>query len=105
MKCPWLEKRWQQERPEWIDNAKIAFTRPSQRYHHPGGEAAAMPEALRRPTADHDDDDVLSDEEGNTSSHGIAVTIEQQLVQYLAEPRSTVPKQKESPILYWLQQR
>jgi hypothetical protein len=103
MKWRWLEKRWQQERPDWVDNAKIAFTRLSQRYRCRGDEATMEPQ--RKQQTLEDEDDVISDEQDCGRSSDVAVTIEQQLTRYLTEPRSVQLKQKDSPISWWLQQR
>jgi len=99
MKWRWLEKSWI-TRPEWIDAAKLKFTKLTQRYQHVGG-VAAPPEVntLTRRRVDSDDD--ISDEEDEQA----AGTIEQQVAQYLGERRLKSISRKYSPIPYWLGQQ
>ncbi|KAK1807169.1 hypothetical protein LTR12_018488, partial [Friedmanniomyces endolithicus] len=77
MKWRWLEKSWLTH-PEWIDTAKIKFTKLTQRYQHVGAVAAPPDvESMGRRQVDSDDD--ISEEEDEHA----ASTIEQQLAQYL----------------------
>jgi len=99
MKWRWLEKAWGLDHPEWIDTAKINFTRLSQRYQCARSSASPRAPGGARKAADSDDD--ISDDE----EEHVAGTIEQQLAQYYTERRIKSLSRKDSPIPYWLQQR
>jgi len=99
MKWRWLEKAWGLDYPEWIDTAKINFTRLSQRYQCARPSAPPRAPGGARKAADSDDN--ISDDE----EEHVAGTIEQQLAQYHTERRIKSLSRKDSPIPYWLQQR
>jgi len=100
MKWRSLEKRWLPAHPEWINKAKIAFTKLSQRYQHYAGEAPEAPP--KHVGLSIDEDDVLSDDDEGS---GAATSIEQQLISYMSESRSTSIMKKDSPVPYWLAQK
>jgi hypothetical protein len=91
MKWRWFESHWA-SRPEWLKSSRLSFTKLILSYKE------TQPPSLPKPPnyALHtDEDDVLSDDEQE-------IGIEQQLVAYEAEARSTTVLQKDSLIPYWL---
>jgi hypothetical protein len=99
MKWRYLEKQWQ-ERSDWIDNAKVSFTKLSYRYKDNGSSTYQAAARLPRAAASRFDD-VISDDEGEAT----APSIDKQLSDYLAEPRSKSIFQEHSPIPYWIGNR
>jgi len=68
MKWRWLEKSWLAH-PEWIDPAKIKFTKLTQRYQHVGG-VAAPPDVNSVGHRRVDSEDDISDDEEDEHAAG-----------------------------------
>lgn len=109
MKWQWLERAWK-ERPDWIKAAKGSFNQLVIEYEYkatsepatsepPPAPATTSSKRVRRLYDDSSDDDDLFDDDSEA-----ALTIHQQLVDYLRERQQGL-KQRDSPITYWLMKR
>ena len=105
MKWRWLEKRW---KDAWIKGAKNRFHELVTEYQY-AGDAGTDNKAYTSPTQPSPkrrrlaieflSDDELSDDDDN---HSAQSSIQQQLAEYLKEPRSRELSLTSSPIPYWI---